>query len=180
MNNTVTGTISFAGQIVGSSMEVGGLDIGLRSLRSDGITVTIKGSETNNAAVQLATVSEHALASPGVTASATQFVISAAGISEKNTHALVFFEAGVTVEPSTGRLINMATAGNVQIQLHNANYEVVRVGDNSQLVSSAFVPVINGEVRIPFIANYYSTGRATPGDVVTAVDYTLFLFDLPA
>lgn len=178
MNNTVTGTINFAGQVVAQTMEIedGGLII--PSPRSAGPTVSVNGSETQNGYVQLGAVSEVALANPGDTAQATRFDIRVVGISEQYTHALVFFEGGATVDTVTGGLINMAEAGNVQIQLRDQQNNIVQAGSNSQLVSSAFVPVMNGEVYTDFTARFSSTGRATPGNVASKVDYTLYLFEL--
>lgn len=178
MNNTVTGTINFSGEIVGQTMgiEDGGLII--HRPRSAGLTVSVNGSETQNGYVQLGAVSEVALANPGDTATATQFNIRVAGISEQYTHALVFFEGGATVDAVTGGLINMAEAGNVQIQLRDQQNNIVQAGSNAQLVSSAFVPVMNGEVYTDFNARFCSTGRATPGNVASKVDYTLYLFEL--
>lgn len=57
-------------------------------------------------------------------------------------------------------------------------FNIVQAGSNVQLVSSAFVPVMNGEVYTDFNASLYSTGRATPGNVASKVDYTLYLFEL--
>lgn len=180
MNNTVTGTINFSGEIVGQTMgiEDGGLII--HRPRSAGLTVSVNGSETQNGYVQLGKVSESALVNPGDTAGSQVFDIRVAGISEQYTHALVFFEGGATVDAVTGGLINMAEADNVQIQLRNQLNDIVPVGSNAQLVSSAFVPVMDGEVRTNFIASFCSTGRATPGSVASKVDYTLYLFELAA
>ncbi|HGM5489763.1 TPA: fimbrial protein [Serratia fonticola] len=178
MNNTVTGTINFSGQVVAKAMEIedGGLII--HRPRSAGPTVSVNGSETQNGYVQLGAVSEAALANPGAQTQATRFDIRVADISEQYTHALVFFEGGATVDTVTGGLINMAEAGNVQIQLRDQQNNIVQAGSNSQLVSSAFIPVMNGQVNASFAANLCSTGRATPGNVASKVDYTLYLFGL--
>lgn len=178
MNNTVTGTINFSGEVVAQTMGIEDGGIIFPRLRSAGPTVSVNGSETQNGYVQLGSVSEAALTNPGNTAAATQFNIRVAGISEQYTHALVFFDGGTTVDAVTGGLINMADAGNVQIQLRNPLNDIVPVGSNSQLVSSAFVPVMNGEVYTNFSASFCSTGRATPGNVASKVDYTLYLFEL--
>ncbi|MGF6191082.1 fimbrial protein [Serratia sp. 2723] len=180
MNNTVNGTINFAGQIVAQTLGIEDGGIILQRPRSAGLTVSVNGSETQNGYVQLGAVSEVQLANPGDRAMPHQFNIRVAGISEQYTHALVFFEGGATVDVVTGGLINMAEAGNVQIQLRNQQGDIVSAGSNSQLVSSAFVPVMNGEVYTSFTANFCSTGRATPGNVASKVDYTLYLFELVA
>ena len=180
MNNTVNGTINFSGQIVAQSMGIEEGGIILQRPRNAGLTVSVNGSETQNGYVQLGAVSEVQLANPDAQAQATRFDIRVAGISEQYTHALVFFEGGATVDAATGGLINMAEAGNVQIQLRNQQGDIVQAGSNSQLVSSAFVPVMDGEVYASFAANFCSTGRATPGNVASKVDYTLYLFELVA
>jgi major type 1 subunit fimbrin (pilin) len=178
MNNTVTGTINFSGQIVAQTMGIEEGGIIVQRPRSAGLTVSVNGSATQNGYVQLGTVSEVQLANPGDRGMETRFDIRVAGISEQYTHALVFFEGGATVDAVTGGLINMAEAGNVQIQLRDQKNDIVQAGSNSQLVSSAFVPVMNGEVYTSFAANLCSTGRATPGNVASKVDYTLYLFEL--
>ncbi|RDL27722.1 fimbrial protein [Serratia fonticola] len=180
MNNTVNGTINFAGQIVAQTMGIEEGGIIVQRPRSAGLTVSVNGSETQNGYVQLGAVSEVQLANPGDRAMPHQFNIRVAGIPEQYTHALVFFEGGATVDAATGGLINMAEAGNVQIQLRNQQGDIVQAGSHSQLVSSAFVPVMDGEVYASFAANICSTGRATPGNVASKVDYTLYLFELAA
>lgn len=84
------------------------------------------------------------------------------------------------VDVVTGGLINMAEAGNVPIQLRDRQNNIVQAGSNAQLVSSAFFPVMNGGVNASFTASFCSTGRARPGNVVSKVDYTLYLFELAA
>lgn len=180
MNNTVNGTINFSGQIVAQTMGIEEGGIIVQRPRSAGLTVSVNGSETQNGYVQLGAVSEVQLANSGAQAQATRFDIRVAGIPEQYTHALVFFEGGATVDAVTGGLINMAEAGNVQIQLRDQQNNIVQVGSNAQMVSSAFFPVMNGEVYASFAANFCSTGRATPGNVASKVDYTLYLFELAA
>ncbi|WP_411752062.1 fimbrial protein [Serratia sp. (in: enterobacteria)] len=180
MNNTVNGTINFSGQIVTQTIGIEEGGIILPRPRSAGLTVSVNGSETQNGYVQLGAISEVQLENPGAQAQATRFDIRVAGISEQYSHALVFFEGGATVDAATGGLINMAEAGNVQIQLRDQQNNLVQAGSNAQLVSSAFFPVMNGGVYASFAANFCSTGRATPGNVASKVDYTLYLFELAA
>lgn len=156
------------------------------AMAADG-TITINGTITDttcdisvnnqskDATVTLPTISTAALPAVGSTAGATPFTIAltnCAGAS-MNT-ASTFFEAGTYVEQSSGRLKNSAsgTAGNVQVELLNANLGSIMAG-NSYNQGDVAVDISSGGGVMNYFARYYATGVVTPGTVNTQVDYTI-------
>lgn len=141
-------------------------------------TISVDGGNTD-ATVTLPTVSVSSLATTGATAGATPFSISLSGCAgvALNT-ASTYFEPGTYVDSQTGRL-NIHTAapdaaGNVQVQLLNAERDAIVVGAsvaNGQ--NDIPVDITSGSGVLNYYAQYYATDASTAGSVTTQVDYTM-------
>lgn len=151
------GTITFAGAVVNA-------------------TCTIKVNNTAaSATVTLPTVSQTVLANSGEVAGATRFTLNLSGCTTGKTVS-AYFEAGASVDSTTGNLINAGTAGNVQVQLLTNAGTPVSIGSSSQATSTGIAmtasPVVTGGV-LNYVAQYYATGASTAGSVTTSVTYSL-------
>ncbi|MEN0612974.1 fimbrial protein [Klebsiella indica] len=159
--SAVDGTITINGQVTDTTC-----------------TISVDGGAAD-ATVTLPTVSVSALPSPGATAGATPFNISLSGCTGTalNT-ASTYFEPGTYVDSETGRL-NIDTtagdaAGNVQVQLLNANSEAIVAGASVATGQNDIpVDISSGSGVLNYYAQYYATAAATAGAVTTQVDYTM-------
>lgn len=159
------GTITFNGALTDTTCEV------------------VVADQGPDATVQLPDVSVKELTVAGRTRATTDFdmKLSDCVISSGGAHSKVaaFFEAGPTVDLSTGRLKNMATvdnATNVDLQLLDAsnNFAVIDVGSSNQKTNMAYVDInADGTAVLPYAVEYYATGQTTPGVVTSQVTYTL-------
>ncbi|HEJ9485418.1 TPA: type 1 fimbrial protein [Proteus mirabilis] len=151
-----------------------------------------------NATITLPTVSTNALTQAGQVTGRTAFnmnlhdcenVIPTITIWRMNsdssdvTHSLVsaFFEAGVTVDPVTGRLKNMDTSAigatfvNLQLLDGSNNFAPIKVGSTSQVTNTSYVDIDSDtfSATLPYAVEYYATGTTTAGKVNSSVVYTL-------
>lgn len=151
------GTITFSGSVVNATC-----------------TVKVNNSAAS-ATVSLPTVSQATLGANGEVAGATRFTVNLSGCTTGKT-VNVYFEAGSTVDPITGNLINGGTAGNVQVQLLTNSGSAISVGSSSQASSTGVAmtasPSVTGGV-LNYSAQYYATGASTAGSVTTSVTYSL-------
>lgn len=151
------GTISFSGSVVNATC-----------------TVTVNNSAAS-ATVNLPTVSQATLGANGEVAGATRFTVNLSGCTTGRT-VNVYFEAGSTVDPITGNLVNGGTAGNVQVQLLTNAGSPISVGSSTQATSTGIAmtasPAVTGGV-LNYSAQYYATGASTAGSVTTSVTYSL-------
>ncbi|KUY50833.1 MULTISPECIES: fimbrial protein [unclassified Burkholderia] len=75
-------------------------------------------------------------------------------------------------DPNTGTLTSTsAGAQNVNVQLLNGDYSVIKVGDGSSSTPIAIDD--GGSATMPFYAQYYATGAAGKGDVNANATFTL-------
>jgi len=155
---------------------------------SDG-TVTFTGSiqattcqvesGSKDRAVSLPTVGAAVLGDAGKTSGRTPFELRLTGCTadEKNPQKVrTFFEAGVDVDTSTGRLNNSATTGaakNVQIQVLNNQHEQISLGQAGDQKSQAVTIDKNGNAVLNYFAEYYATGKAEAGKVNSRVQFSL-------
>ncbi len=151
------GTISFSGSVVTATC-----------------VVKVNNSAAS-ATVTLPTVSQSVLATNGQVAGATRFTLNLSGCTAGKTVSS-YFEAGASVDTTTGNLINGGTAGNVQVQLLTATGAPISVGSSSQATTAGIAmtatPAVTGGV-LNYAAQYYSTGVSTGGSVTTSVTYSL-------
>lgn len=151
-------------------------------------TITINGEITDttcsisvnggaaDATVVLPTVSASSLTAAGETAGNTPFSIALSGCAGTalNT-ASAWFESGLNVDGTSGRLNNTGTATEVQVQLLNSGQDVIVAGGTPGGGTQNDVPVdiTGGSGTLNYFAQYYATNQSTAGTVTTSVEYTL-------
>lgn len=158
-----TGTITFNGELTDTTCEV---DIN---------------GQGSDATVILPTVGVNQLTASGETTGRTSFNmnISDCVIGTEGGHAKVssFFQAGNTVDLSTGRLKNVGgTATNVDLQLLDASnsFNPINVGNTDQVNNTAYVDIqADGTAYLPYAVEYYANAQTTPGTVTSSVVYNL-------
>jgi major type 1 subunit fimbrin (pilin) len=82
-----------------------------------------------------------------------------------------YFEQGANVN-ADGRLTNTGTATNVDLQLLSGN-DVLNAGSTEQTTSPKTVALTAGAGTLTYSAQYYATGAATAGTVLSAVNYSI-------
>jgi major type 1 subunit fimbrin (pilin) len=140
---------------------------------------TATGSPTDYG-VLLPTVTAGALASQGDAAGmsrASDIRMVLSGCSGGATRAVARFENGPTVDQETGFLKNMAGAGaaqNVEVRLLNSKLAPINIvtGANNDVAGDG-AEIVNGAAVLQYFAQYYATGKAQAGNVVTSVQYTM-------
>lgn len=163
VNAASTGTITFNGELTDTTCEV---DIN---------------GQGSDATVILPTVGVNQLTASGETTGRTSFNmnISDCVIGTEGNHAKVstFFQAGNTVDLSTGRLKNVGgTATNVDLRLLDASnsFAPINVGNTDQVNSTAYVDIqADGTAYLPYAVEYYANAQTTPGTVTSSVVYNL-------
>lgn len=148
------------------------------ALASDG-TITINGNLTantctinagyGNITVNLPTISTATLNTAGKTAGNTKFTIALSNCT--GSSAQTYFEAGATINTANGHLINASgSAGNVEVQILNDQNQAINLSTqtNSQQVS-----IVSQAATMNYYAQYYATGVATAGTVITSVKYSM-------
>ncbi|MGQ7933290.1 fimbrial protein [Paraburkholderia sp. D1E] len=158
------GTITFTGTVSDTTCSING---------------TASGSPADFAVV-LPTVSAGTLAAQGAvagTSSPTDITLALSGCSGTATKAVAAFENGSTVDQTTGYLTNQAVSGaaaNVEVRLLNASLQPINVttGLNND-ISTTGATISGGSANLKYFAQYYATGKATPGAVNTSVQYTM-------
>ncbi|MCR3970916.1 type 1 fimbrial protein [Aeromonas veronii] len=161
-NAASSGTITFNGEITGSTCDV-----------------SIDGGAAD-ATVTLPTVADTALAAAGSTTGKTNFIMSLTNCAAAGNVA-AFFQAGATVENTTGRLKQMATgttaATNVSLQLSDGfTDKPIFVGNSSQISGNHFEAMSGDpseEIRLAYEVEYYAEDAVTPGLVNSQVVYNL-------
>lgn len=151
-------------------------------------TITINGEITDttcnisvnggaaDATVVLPTVSASSLAAAGETAGATPFNIALSGCTGTALGtATTWFESGLNVDSTSGRLNNTGTATEVQVQLLNSGMAAIMAGGPQGGGGQNDIPVdiSTGDGTLNYYAQYYATAPSTAGTVVTSVEYTL-------
>lgn len=163
-NAASTGTITFNGAVTANTCDV-----------------TIE-NQTENATIKLPTVSTSNLSKPGDTAGRTAFTMALSNCTVKTADqqdtVSAFFQAGPSVNLSTGRLDNMENAGarNVSLQLLDVtgSYKPIKVGSTSQATETQGVKVTNaGQATLPYAVEYYAEGQSDAGAVTSSVVYNL-------
>lgn len=153
------GTITFNGSVTAQTCTINGNGTGAKDLT-----------------VALPTVSTSTLASAGNTAGRTPFNIALTACTPKSGNVHTFFEAGPTINPSTGNLV-VASGGasNVEIQLLNvSDQSAIKLGSADASQNSKAVAInSSGAATLQYYAQYYATGSATAGAANSSVMYTL-------
>ncbi|VWC49674.1 fimbrial protein [Burkholderia aenigmatica] len=137
-------------------------------------TCTIDGNGTGgkNFTVALPKVSTSALNTGGATAGRTPFKIGLKNCSPAGGNVYTYFEAGSTVNSTTGNLLNSGGATNVEVGLLNGDTTNIRVGKADH--KSAVVALSNGAADLPYYAEYVAIGgQAGQGTVNSSVMYSI-------
>ncbi|RQO60193.1 fimbrial protein [Variovorax sp. KBW07] len=143
------------------------------------------GGASRDIAVRLPTVSKNSLAAVGATAGRTPIRISLTGCLPATGVVRAYFEPGsttnaagrlvadVTVASGSGATAIPASAGNVEVSLLNAAGAPIVAGAAPGSQNTTPVQMVAGTADLNYAAEYYATGVATPGPVVTRVRYTI-------
>lgn len=154
-----TGTITFEGELTANTCDV-----------------KVDGQEAD-ATVILPTVGTNQLNGPTLTAGDTGFTMALTNCSGTLETASAFFEAGASVDPTTGRLKNLTgTAANVSLQLldaSNSGQAVIQAGNANQVVNTTYVDVSGGSASLPYTVRYYAEAATTAGTVISNVVYSI-------
>lgn len=149
------GTITFTGEVLETTCVINAGDTG-----------------STNATVSLPSVLASALANMGRITGFTPFriVVGSAAKPCNQQRMQAFFHPGGNVNAS-GFLDNNGDARNVNVMLFNSQREPIYLNDNR---GSETVPIENGVAELNFFGAYVTTtGGATPGSVLTSVEYTI-------
>ncbi|WP_380182583.1 fimbrial protein [Kalamiella sp. sgz302252] len=122
--------------------------------------------------VPLPAVSVALLSSAGDTTDNIGFTISLTECNTATNNVYAFFEAGPNVN-ADGKLTNNGSAGNVAVELVDANGNVINVGSEEQAANPATVAVSDGSASLSYSARYIATGAATAGSIDTSVTYSI-------
>lgn len=126
--------------------------------------------------VRLPAVAVSALSSNGQTAGRTPFFIRIADCDASTSQIQTFFEPGPTINTASNNLSlqgGTGTAGNVELQLLNADHSQVLLGNPLGLQNSQSVAVQGGSADLRYYAQYVATGAATAGSANSSVTFTL-------
>jgi major type 1 subunit fimbrin (pilin) len=135
-------------------------------------TVAVNGG-TANGTVTLPTVSSTKLGASGQTAGATAFVINLTACTTGKT-VNAFFEAGTTVDPLTGNLINGGTPlSNVEVQLLTAAAAPIAIGTTTQAKDTNINTTTTPAANLNYVAQYFATGASVAGPVTSSVTYSI-------
>ncbi len=148
------GTINFTGNIASQTCTV--------SVNGGGSTAT----------VTLPKVASSILSTSGQTAGNTRFTMALSNCSATTGDVYAYFEQGANVN-ADGRLTNTGTATNVDLQLLDSGNGVLNAGSTEQTTSPKTVALTAGAGTLTYSAQYYATGAATAGTVLSAVNYSI-------
>lgn len=137
-------------------------------------TIDGNGSGSKDFTVPLPKVSTSALAVGGSTAGRTTFNITLKNCAPNSGNVYTHFEAGTTVNSTTGQLLNASgTAKNVEVSLLNGG-DQSQIGVGKANENSKAVALSNGSATLPYLAQYVAMGgAATAGTVNTSVMYSI-------
>lgn len=172
-NAASTGTITFNGLVTATTCDV---------------SVDGQGAD---AVVGLPTVSTDQLVNAGDVTGRKNFNIVATNCTLSTatgdivSQVSTFFQAGATVDPTTGRLKQQDAAGatNVELQLlDGGTYQPIKAGDTSQITGNTYYDLTDDgttsgnllpTITMPYAVEYFATGQSTPGVVTSSVVYNL-------
>ncbi|ROU09353.1 hypothetical protein D9T17_00550 [Lysobacter enzymogenes] len=105
----------------------------------------------------------------------TPFIIRVAACDAATTQVQTFFEPGPTINTSNNNLTlagGAGTAAHVELQVLNANYSQVLLGNPLALQNSEQVAVDTGGAALRYYAQYYAPGAASAGSANSSVTFT--------
>lgn len=155
---TSTGTITFNGELTATTCDA----------NVDG--------QGPDATIILPTVGINQLTTAAQTAGRTGFNISLTNCAGTLQTASAFFEAGTSVDLTTGHLKNVSgDATNVSLQLREelGSEAVIEAGNSNQTTNATYVDTSSGSADLPYSVEYYADGATTAGTVVSNVVYSI-------
>lgn len=138
--------------------------------------VLTNGASPVDIRVRLPAVAVSALSAAGETAGRTPFLIRVAGCDASTTQVQTFFEPGPTINTDRNNLILdgvAGSAGNVELQLLNADFSQVLLGNPLILQNTQPVVLDAGGAVLRYYAQYAATGAATAGAANSSVTFTM-------
>lgn len=154
-----SGTITFNGELTANTCDV--------SVDGQGADAT----------VTLPTVSVSQLDKATKTSGQTGFNMTLSNCSGTLESASAFFEAGPSLDLSTGRLINLSgTAENVSLELldaSSASYAVIQAGNQNQITNTTYKDISSGSATLPYAIRYYAEAPTTAGTVNSNIVYSI-------
>lgn len=157
-NPGTDGTITITGTVVAQTCKVDGNSAGTPDAVS----------------VQLPDVLTSQLASSGQVAGNKPFSIAVTGCDSALTSVQTYF-SGANIDTGNGRLNNLGSAGNVEVQLLNSNAQPMAL-NGADATAQGSLPVnldATGAATLNYSAQYYATGQSSAGDVNTSVAFTM-------
>lgn len=142
-------------------------------------TCTVAAADLNKV-VYMPAVAASALAVNAATAGGTPFTIALTACPVGSSMSAHFLP-GVTIDNTTGNLLNQATApaaGNVEVALYDSTgaTKINLAAAKGAQTSPAFVVPAGGTTSLAYQAKYFATGLGTVGKVQSTVDYNLSYF----
>ena len=137
------------------------------------------GGSGADATVALPPTSVTNLATAGAISARTQFTMELSGCTGGTANtAKAYFQAGSTVDTSTGRLkntdVSATGATNVSLQLRDGqDSSIIFPGDSAQIASAGYVDITSGMASLPYFVEYFAEGPTTSGAVASQVTYNL-------
>ncbi|HCR1139897.1 TPA: type 1 fimbrial protein [Klebsiella aerogenes] len=153
-----TGTITFNGELTANTCDA----------NVDG--------QGPDATIILPTVGTNQLTTAAQTAGRTGFNINLSSCAGTLQTASAFFEAGSSVDLTTGHLKNVGgTATNVSLQLReeSGSEAVIEAGNSNQTTNATYVDVSSGSADLPYSVEYFADGTTTAGTVISNVVYSI-------
>ncbi|UAN50829.1 type 1 fimbrial protein [Serratia sp. JSRIV002] len=155
-----TGTITFNGELTATTCDV------------------VVDGQAADATVTLPTVGTNQLNAATKRAGDTGFVMALNNCAGTLQTAAAYFEAGSSVDLTTGRLKNLNGTGatNVSLELLDANNSspsVINVGNQIQKTTAGYKDVSGGSANLSYIVRYYAEAPTTAGLVDSNVVYSI-------
>lgn len=124
--------------------------------------------------VTLPTVMASALNAAGKTAGRTPFTVELASCSPESGNVALYFEPGANTDMASGRLNNTGAATGVQVGLLNGSMVPIELNQSTALLQkSQTVSIASGSATLNYFAEYYATGAAGVGDVITSTFFSI-------
>ncbi len=154
------GTITFNGEV-----------------KAETCVVKVNGGSSSST-VTLPAVAAKTLGAKGQVAGLTGFTMELSECGAASKKAYTFFEAGSSVDPSSGNLKNVGgTAQGVQLQLVDTSStsanNAIKAGHESQRTATTKIDIASGSALLPYGVQYYAEGVAGAGTVMSSVTYSI-------
>ncbi|MEA5670483.1 fimbrial protein [Pseudomonas sp. MH2] len=134
-------------------------------------TCIINGGD-GNLPVTLPDVNAAKLVRPGDVEGETPFVLQLTGCTHVG-QVSTYFEPGASVSDQGRLIVDAGGSENVELQLLNSAKSVMNLAAAKGSQNSQQVTLVDGNATLRYYAQYYSTGRTTPGLVSSRIRYSL-------